>query len=95
LQRGTPGEVYNIGAGQPMTNLEIINQFLLFLHRPEGLIAFVQDRPRHHRRCALNTAKISREPAWRPAVPVEGGLGQAVGRCTRHPEWVEKTRRGQ
>ena len=95
LQAGTPGEVYNIGAGHSITNLEIIKKLLQILTRSEDLITFVQDRPGHDRRYALDITKISRELGWRPKVPLEEGLARTVTWYTQHPEWVEKTRSGE
>jgi len=95
LQAGTPGEVYNIGAGQPITNLEIIKKLLLILRGSEDLMTFVPDRPGHDRRYALDTTKISRELGWRPAVPLEEGLARTVTWYAQHPEWVQKARSGE
>ena len=94
LHAGTPGEVYNIGTGHSVTNLEIIKKLLRILAGSEDLIAFVQDRPGHDRRYALDTAKISRELGWRPAVPLEEGLARTVDWYAQHSEWVEKARSG-
>jgi len=59
IQRGTLGEMYNIGGGNEKTNLEVINRLLELLDRPESLIQFVADRTGHDRRYALDTTKIS------------------------------------
>jgi len=66
LQKGKPGEVYNIGANQEKTNLELIHRLLDIMGKSRELITFVTDRPGHDRRYALDTTKISRELGWKP-----------------------------
>ena len=95
LRSGTPGEVYNIGYGQPMTNLEIIRGLLQILEKPESLIEFVPDRPGHDRRYALDTGKIARELSWRAEVSLEDGLRRTVEWYCTHPEWVKKAKSGE
>ncbi|HEV2499777.1 MAG TPA: dTDP-glucose 4,6-dehydratase [Terriglobia bacterium] len=95
LHSGRPGEVYNIAAGKPHSNLEIVKRLLEILGEPEDLIEYVADRPGHDRRYALETAKISRELAWSPAVNLEQGLRDTVNWYRTHKEWVEKTKSGE
>lgn len=92
LRSGQPGEIYNVGFGQPVPNLEIIRRLLHILGRSEDLIEFVADRPAHDRRYALATAKISGELGWRPVVGLEEGLRRTVLWYQMHPEWVKKAR---
>ncbi|HEV2418252.1 MAG TPA: dTDP-glucose 4,6-dehydratase [Terriglobia bacterium] len=95
LHSGRPGEVYNIAAGKPHSNLEIVKRLLEILGKPEDLIEYVADRPGHDRRYALETAKISRDLAWSPAVNLEQGLRDTVNWYRTHQEWVEKTKSGE
>jgi len=95
LQARQPGEVYNIGYGQPVTNLEIVRRLLKILGRPETLVEFVPDRPGHDRRYALDTGKIRRELGWKPAKDLEEGLSGTVAWYLAHPEWVRKTKSGE
>jgi dTDP-glucose 4,6-dehydratase len=95
LLRGQPGETYNIGFGEPVTNLEIVRRLLRIMGRPEDLIEFVEDRPGHDRRYALDTSKIRGELGWDPAVGLEAGLTQTVHWYGTHPAWVEKTKSGE
>ncbi len=86
LEKGGPGETYNIGGGNEKTNLEVVNTLCALLDeaRPRpggryaGLIARVQDRPGHDRRYAIDTAKIERELGWRPKESFETGLRKTV-----------------
>jgi len=65
-------------------------------HRPhERLITFVQDRPGHDRRYAIDTAKVKRELGWQPAVTFEQGLKQTVRWYLDHEEWVRGVQSGE
>ena len=95
LEAGQPGEIYNIGLGRPVTNLEIVRRLLRIMGRPEDLVEFVEDRPGHDRRYALDTNKIHGDLGWEPAVGLEEGLTQTVQWYDTHPAWVEKTKSGE
>ena len=95
LRSGRPGEVYNIGCGQPRTNLEIIRGLLRILEKPEDLIEFVPDRPGHDRRYALDAGKITRELGWKAEVGLEDGLRRTVEWYHSHPDWVRKAKSGE
>lgn len=79
LHSGRPGEIYHIGFGRPVTNLEVVRSLLRILGKSEDLIEFVADRPGHDRRYALETSKIERELDWRPEVSLENGAGADRG----------------
>jgi len=95
LHAGQAGETYNIGFGEPVTNLEIVRRLLRILGRPEELIEFVVDRPGHDRRYALETGKIRRELAWEASVNLEEGLRRTVDWYRAHPDWIHKTKSGE
>ena len=95
LELGRPGETYNIGFGEPVTNLEIVRSLLRLLDRSEELIEFVKDRPGHDRRYALDTAKIRRELGWEPAVSLRDGLQATVEWYRSHSGWMERVRGGE
>jgi dTDP-glucose 4,6-dehydratase len=57
LEKGEPGQVYNIGGGSERTNIEITREILRLLDKPESLITYVKDRPGHDRRYSLDFAK--------------------------------------
>jgi len=95
LLRGQSGETYNIGFGEPVTNLEIVRRLLHILGKSEDLIDFVIDRPGHDRRYALDTSKIRGDLGWEPAVGLEDGLTQTAHWYCTHPGWVEKTKSGE
>jgi dTDP-glucose 4,6-dehydratase len=86
LERGQPGEVYNIGGGAEMKNLDLVNTLCALLDDASprtggsyaGLISFVKDRPGHDRRYAIDSRKIQRELGWRPAESFASGLWKTV-----------------
>jgi len=86
LERGRPGEAYNIGGGAEMKNVELVTTLCALLDdaRPRTggsyaeLISFVKDRPGHDRRYAIDSGKIQRELGWRPAESFETGLKKTV-----------------
>ena len=103
LEKGRLGETYNVGGNSERTNLEVVNTIcnLVDEFRPdaalvprEKLIQFVQDRPGHDRRYAINASKISRELGWQPTVRFEDGLRQTVAWYLEHASWVEDVRTG-
>ncbi len=85
IERGQPGEVYNIGGGNEVRNLDLTHRILALLDRPPSLIAHVPDRPGHDRRYALDTTKL-RALGWRPSVPFDEGLRATVA-WYRENEW--------
>jgi dTDP-glucose 4,6-dehydratase len=95
LRAGRPGEIYNIGSGQPITNLEIVKHLLRLLPKSESQIEFVVDRPGHDRRYALDTRKISSELGWRATITLQEGLLRTAEWYRANPEWVRKTKSGE
>jgi len=93
LQDGRLGEIYNIGYGMPVSNLEIVRKMLNMLGKPESLIEFVKDRPGHDRRYALDTNKIQSELGWKPAVTLDDGLARTVAWYESHPAWIANARK--
>ncbi len=103
LERGRPGEVYNIGGRTEQRNIDVVRAICALLDelRPRaggphsGLIAFVKDRPGHDRRYAIDCGKIERELGWRPKESFATGLRQTVQWYLDHPEWVRGVQSGE
>ena len=85
IEAGTSGEVYNIGGGNHVTNIDLTRQILRLTGKAEALIRPVQDRLGHDRRYSLDTTKL-RSLGWQPAVRFEQGLADTV-EWYRHNEW--------
>lgn len=94
LHHGKSGEIYNIGARQEMPNLEIARIILKALDKPESLLSFVEDRPGHDRRYAIDPSKIKRELGWKPKIPFHMGLQETIHWYRRNSSWVEHVRSG-
>jgi dTDP-glucose 4,6-dehydratase len=88
LERGIPGEVYNIGSGDEKPNLEVVREVLRLLGKPESLIQFVKDRPGHDRRYAIDCSKIRREWGWKSEVSFSDGMAKTIDWYKTHPDWV-------
>ena len=95
LERGTPGEVYNLGGESERTNLQVVRALLQTLGKPESLIAYVTDRLGHDRRYAVDTTKSRRELGWAPTVAFEDGLARTVAWYRDNPDWVRRVRTGE
>lgn len=95
LENGRIGEIYNIGSGRPVPNIGIVRSLLKLLDAPDGLIEFVQDRPGHDRRYALDDSKIRRELGWEPKVDLDAGLKHTVDWYRSHSDWVQEAKSGE
>ena len=86
LERGRIGETYNVGGGAEKTNIDLVNLVCTLLDeaRPrkrgkyQDLIRFVEDRPGHDRRYAIDSTKIARELGWRARESFDSGLAKTV-----------------
>jgi len=95
IQKGQPGEIYNIGGDNEKTNLELIRKLLELLDKPQGLIQFVTDRPAHDRRYALDCAKIATELGWKPAFSFEKALSATVDWYLKNESWWRSIKSGE
>ncbi len=94
LEKGRAGAVYNIGGDREEQNLQVVRRILQAVGRSEELIQYVQDRPGHDRRYAIDASLIRSELSWRPRVPFEEGLQQTVRWYQSHSQWVQGVRSG-
>ena len=86
LTRGKPGEIYNIGSGNELTNLEITRRLLELTGRDTSQITFVQDRPGHDWRYSLDASKL-RSMGWTPEYDFEAGLRETVAWYRENGWW--------
>jgi dTDP-glucose 4,6-dehydratase len=90
LERGRPGEVYNIGSGCEKTNLEVVREVLRLVGKPESLIQFVKDRPGHDRRYSIDCSKIQRDWNWSSKVDFSAGLEATIDWYKAHQDWIRE-----
>lgn len=94
LERGRVGEVYNVGANNELTNLELTKSILRELGKDESYIKRVKDRVAHDRRYAIDNAKIEREIGWSPQIPWEQGLHDTVQWYIQNESWWRAIKSG-
>jgi dTDP-glucose 4,6-dehydratase len=104
LEKGRPGETYNVGGGAERTNLEVVHAVCAAVDRlcPElgnapaaSLIHLVADRPGHDRRYAVDPSKIKAELGWLPQVDFAEGIKRTVAWYLSHTDWVEDVLAGR
>ena len=103
LAAGKVGEIYNVGGWNEKPNIEIVHTVCALLDelraRTDGAsykaqISYVQDRPGHDRRYAIDASKIERELGWKPAETFESGIRKTVQWYLDNPDWVAHVQSG-
>src|SRR5258705_589402 len=94
LEKGRTGAVYNIGARNERRNIEVVESLLKTAGKPGSLIRFVNDRPGHDRRYAIDPTLIESELGWRPRETWESGLQKTIEWYRANPRWLERARSG-
>ena len=103
LERGIPGETYNVGGDCERTNKDVVETICQIVdqqipdlpHRPcTSLIDYVTDRPGHDRRYAIDTTKIRREIGWEPRMTFDTGIAETVSWYLQNTRWTERVTSG-
>jgi dTDP-glucose 4,6-dehydratase len=95
LEKGSAGEVYNVGSDNEWSNIQIVTRLLEILGKPRELIEHVKDRPGHDRRYAIDAAKVRGELGWAPRIAFSDGLAQTVDWYVQNRGWWERVRTGE
>ena len=95
IQKGKPGEIYNIGASNEWQNIDIVKLILKKLGKPESLIKFVKDRPGHDRRYAMDWTKIKNELGWEPVYTFEEAITETINWYIQNENWWRRIISGE
>lgn len=95
IDRGRPGEVYNVGGSRSLANVEVVKMILALLGKPESLMVTVRDRPGHDRRYALSSEKLMRETGWEAQMPFEQGLRATIDWYKANESWISHVTSGE
>ena len=87
LEKGKPGEVYNVSAGNEIANVEIVKKILAIVHKPESLMTFVEDRPGHDIRYSLDSTKLRSMLGWHPKFVFNESLEITVRWYLENEHW--------
>ncbi|MBM2802473.1 MAG: dTDP-glucose 4,6-dehydratase [Deltaproteobacteria bacterium] len=103
LEKGQMGSIYNIGAGEERTNLDVVEAICVAIADRLGIdvaalkkrIRYVTDRPGHDRRYAIDTSKVRAETGWQPSMDFAVGLKQTVDWYLDHTDWIAHVTSGE
>jgi dTDP-glucose 4,6-dehydratase len=95
LERGRPGEAYNVGGPDEMENIDVVRRILELTGRDDSLIEHVTDRPGHDRRYSLGSDKIKAELGWEAQVHSAEGLERTVEWYRDNEDWWGPIRSGE
>ncbi|MCC0644170.1 MULTISPECIES: dTDP-glucose 4,6-dehydratase [unclassified Clostridioides] len=87
IHKGNIGEVYNIGGHNERSNIEVVKTILNLLGKSEDLISYVNDRPGHDLRYAIDPSKIENELGWKAKYDFDSGIKETVKWYIEHEYW--------
>lgn len=88
LEKGTPGEIYNVGSGHEEENISVAGRVLDLLGKGRDLIEHVKDRPGHDTRYFMDSSKI-KALGWEPSISFDQALSDTVSWFRENPWWWE------
>jgi len=94
LRHGAPGTIYNVGGGNERENITVADIILQHLKKPQSLIRYVQDRPGHDRRYAIDCTRL-KQLGWAPVVAFDEGLTLTIDWYAQHEDWWKKIKSGE
>jgi dTDP-glucose 4,6-dehydratase len=95
LRKGKTGEIYNVGGGNEVTNIEITRKILSILGKPETLVRKVEDRMGHDWRYSLDCSKIRNELGWKPKFDFSKAIEETILWYKNNPNWWTKIKEKQ
>ncbi len=95
LEKGRPGEIYNLGGHNEKANIDIVKIILKELGKPESLITFVPDRKGHDLRYAIDPSKAAKELGWQPETPFDRGIVKTIKWYKEHGDWLQECVSGE
>ncbi|SFA51797.1 dTDP-glucose 4,6-dehydratase [Anoxybacillus pushchinoensis] len=95
IHKGKPGEVYNIGGHNERTNNEIVHLIVEKLGVSKSLIKYVNDRPGHDRRYAIDSTKIMTELGWKPQYTFDKGIEETIQWYINNRDWWKRIKSGE
>jgi dTDP-glucose 4,6-dehydratase len=104
MKNGKRGETYNVGGNTEMENISIVEMVCDILddlplpkldHPRRELITFVEDRPGHDRRYAIDSTKLTQTLGWSPEESLESGIRKTIKWYLDNEEWVDRVRSGE
>ncbi len=94
LRKGKKGQIYNIGTGKNVNNLDVTKKILRLLKKDQSLIKHISDRPGHDQRYSINNSKI-RKLGWKPTVTFDQGIKTTVDWYQQNEQWWKKIKTGE
>jgi len=95
FHKGRIGEIYNIGGGKELQNVELTEMVLKIMNKPATLIKHVADRAGHDRRYSLDCSKLKKELGWKPKYNFETALKQTIHWYIENQNWWKKLKKKQ
>ena len=95
LHHGESGKVYNVGGNNERTNIEVVETILKYLGKQESLVQFVEDRPGHDHRYAIDASRISKELGWNPRYTFEAGIKETIDWYIANKSWWSRILSGE
>jgi dTDP-glucose 4,6-dehydratase len=95
IEKGVPGEIYNIGGGAQIPNIELVKKIIEITGMSESLITYVKDRPGHDRRYAINPQKIQKELGWKLSFDFDEAVTNTVNWYIQNKPWWHRVKSGE
>ena len=95
VRHGIIGEVYNLGGHSEKTNLELVKIILKQLNKSNDLITFVNDRPGHDLRYAIDSSKAEKELGWKRTYTFEDGIRETIEWYVNNQMWINDIKSGE